>query len=92
MVCLSGIKTAELLNCTETVEKNGSALYKISEPAEPNWEADWAIGVRTNLTHFLLIKELLMILNIRNNLLFTTILFTFQMCPTFKRLNQSPAV
>ncbi|XP_031432081.1 uncharacterized protein LOC116222396 [Clupea harengus] len=44
VVCLSGIKTAELLNCTETVEKNGSALYKISEPAELHCETDWAIN------------------------------------------------
>ena len=52
VVCLSGIRTAESLNCTVHLQDDGTALYKISELPKPNCDADWAIDVRTNLAHF----------------------------------------
>ncbi|XP_031432077.1 uncharacterized protein LOC105891792 [Clupea harengus] len=68
VVCLSGIRAAESLTCTVHLLENGSALYKISEPAEPNWEADWAIG-GTNVANDEEFNRTLVVQNTGNSLL-----------------------
>ena len=46
------ILAADGMSCTAHLQGDGTALYKISEPAEPSSDIDWAINVRTNLAHF----------------------------------------